>query len=317
MRQVQREFPFPIPFGWFQLCFSDELAAGEIRSVHYFGRDLVVFRGADGTPRCFDAYCPHLGAHLGVGGALIDDTIRCPFHHWRFDKQGRCVDIPYAKRIPPAAKVRTYPVIEKSGMIFAWYHPGEEDPMWALPDIPEYGDDAWTPYERREWIVKSRNQELAENTVDQAHFRYVHGTNTVADTDISLEGPLMKVISRSKVGSVDGEADGVIEINVHGFGFGMTRFTGVVETLVLTSGTPIDDERVHMHLAFTVRKLPDSDSTKGLGKAFIDEIERQFGQDIPIWENKIHHERPVLCDGDGPIATVRQWAKQFYVDAPA
>lgn len=299
------------------MCFSDELLAGEIRSLHYFGRDLVLFRGDDGAARCFDAYCPHLGAHLGVGGVLVDGTIRCPFHHWRFDMEGTCVDIPYAKRIPVAAKVETYPTIEKGGIVFAWYHPGDEAPMWELPDIAEYGDDAWTPYERREWIVKSSTQELSENTVDQAHFRYVHGTNTIADTEITTDGPLMKVISRAKVGGADGEADGVIEIDIYGFGFGMTRFTGVVETLVMTSGTPIDEETVHMHLAFTVRKLSDSDSTKGLGKAFIDEIERQFGQDIPIWENKIHHERPVLCDGDGPIGTVRQWAKQFYVEAPS
>ena len=284
--------------------------------MHYFARDLVVFRDDDGGPRCFDAYCPHLGAHLGIGGELIEGTLRCPFHHWRYDMEGTCVAIPYAKRIPPAAVVRTYPVVEKNGIVFAWYHPGGEPPKWELPDIAEYGDDEWTPYERREWIVKSRNQELAENTVDQAHFRYVHGTNTVADTNITIDGPIMKVVSTSKVGGVEGEADGIIELNVYGFGFGLTRFTGVVETLVLTSGTPIDEERVHMHLALSVRKLPDSDSTKGLGRAFIGEIERQFGQDIPIWENKIHHERPVLCDGDGPIGLVREWAKQFYVDAP-
>jgi hypothetical protein len=126
----------------------------------------------------------------------------------------------------------------------------------------------------------------------------------------------MRVVSSSKVDGADGESLGVIEIDIFGFGFGMTRFTGVVETLVLTSGTPIDDESVHMHLSLTVKKLPNSDATKGLGRAFISEIERQFGQDIPIWENKVHHTRPVLCDGDGPIGMLRQWAKQFYVDGP-
>jgi phenylpropionate dioxygenase-like ring-hydroxylating dioxygenase large terminal subunit len=316
MRQIEREFPFPIPLGWFLVCYSDELAVGEVKSVHYFASDLVLFRDDSGSARCFDAYCPHLGAHLGVGGEIVEGTLRCPFHHWRFDNDGKCVEIPYATRIPPAAKVRSYPVIEKNGMVFAWYHPGEEAPTWELPDIPECGDEAWTKLERREWIVKSCGQELAENTVDQAHFRYVHGTNTVAETDITTEGPIMKVISSSKVAGAEGEADGVIEIDVFGFGFGMTRFTGVVETLVLTAGTPIDEERVHMRLSFTGRKLADSDSTKGLGRAFMSEIERQFGQDIPIWENKIHHARPVLCDGDGPIGLVRQWAKQFYLDAP-
>jgi len=316
MRRVERHFPFPIPYGWFQLCYTDELHRGEIKSLHYFARDLVLFRDEDGEPRCFDAYCPHMGAHLGVGGELVEGTIRCPFHHWRFDPNGRCVGIPYAKRIPPAAKIHTYPVVERNGMIFGWYHPTDQAPTWQIPTIAEYGSDAWTPYERREWVVRSRNQELAENTVDQAHFRYVHGTNTVADTDITTDGPLMRVLSTSKVDGTEGEALGIIEINIYGFGFGLTRFTGVVETLVMTSGTPIDEESVHMHLSFTVKKLPNSDATKGLGRAFIAEIERQFGQDIPIWENKIHHTRPVLCDGDGPIAMLRDWAKQFYVAGP-
>jgi 3-ketosteroid 9alpha-monooxygenase subunit A len=49
-----------------------------------------------------------------------------------------------------------------------------------------------------------------------------------------------------------------------------------------------------------------------VGRAFVAEIDRQFGQDIPIWENKIHLPRPLLCDGDGPIALLRSWARQFY-----
>ena len=49
-----------------------------------------------------------------------------------------------------------------------------------------------------------------------------------------------------------------------------------------------------------------------MGQAFIAEIERQFSQDIAIWENKIHLEKPLLCDGDGPIAQLRKWARQFY-----
>ena len=46
-----------------------------------------------------------------------------------------------------------------------------------------------------------------------------------------------------------------------------------------------------------------------LGRAFIREIERQFSQDIPIWENKGHLERPMLCDGDGPIGLIRRWGR--------
>jgi len=313
---VKREFPFPIPYGWFQIAYSDDLATGEVKPIHYFGRELVLFRTEDGQSHLFDAFCPHLGAHLGHGGKVVENTIRCPFHAWRYDGTGRCVDIPYAKRIPPAARMATYPSCEINGMIFGWHHPLGDAPAWEIPAIPEVASPEWTEPVRREWTVRSRNQELAENTVDQAHFRYVHGTNTVASTDVSTDGPFLRVVSQSKVGTPRGEADGTIEVNTFGFGFGVTRFTGVVETLVLTSGTPIDDERVHMHLSLIVRKLGDERSTSGVGKAFVAEIERQFTQDIPIWENKVHLERPALCDGDGPIAELRRWARQFYVDAP-
>jgi hypothetical protein len=124
------------------------------------------------------------------------------------------------------------------------------------------------------------------------------------------------VTSKSKVGTARGEANGTIRIDTFGFGYGVTRFTGVVETLVITSGTPIDDQRVHMRLCLSLRKLDDVEATSGIGRAFVGEIERQFAQDIPIWENKTHWERPILCDGDGPIAELRRWARQFYVVGP-
>ena len=309
---MKRRFPMPIPDSWFQVAYSDELERGEVRPIRYFGRDLVLFRGESGAAHVLDAHCPHLGAHLGRGGRVEGDTLRCPFHAWRFDGGGICVEVPYARKIPPKARVRSWTVSEKDGFIMVWRHAGGRPPAWKLPDVPEYHSDAWTPFERREWIVRPHSQELAENTVDQAHFRYLHGTDTVAETEFRTDGPLLHVVSRSKVATPQGQADGTIDIRAHGFGFGTTRFKGVVELLVITSGSPIDEERVHMRLCFSVRKLETSDATRGVGRAFIAEIERQFEQDIPIWENKIHLERPLLCDGDGPIGPLRRWARQFY-----
>ncbi|TFH22636.1 MAG: Rieske (2Fe-2S) protein [Myxococcales bacterium] len=311
---MKREFPFPLPYSWFQLAYSEELGPGEVKPVRYFGRDLVMFRTERGRAQAFDAFCPHLGAHLGYGGSVVGETLRCPFHAWRYDCSGACVEIPYAKRIPPAAHMKTYPTIERNGMIMAWYHPSGEAPRWEIPEIEELSSEDWTTPVRREWTVRSQTQELAENTVDQAHFRYVHGTNTVASTEIDWDGPLLRVTAKAIMGTVKGEADGTIRILTFGFGFGYTRFSGIVDTLVMTTGTPIDDEHVRMHLSLTWKRLGDQASTEGVGKAFISEIERQFTQDIPIWENKIHLERPVLCDGDGPIGELRKWARQFYVE---
>ena len=80
----------------------------------------------------------------------------------------------------------------------------------------------------------------------------------------------------------------------------------------MTSGSPVDEEHTHTRLQFSVKKLPNSDATRGVGKAFIGEIERQFAQDIPIWENKIHLEHPLLVEGEAEIALLRRWAAQFY-----
>lgn len=47
-----------------------------------------------------DAYCPHLGANLGVGGRVHGNCIECPFHGWQFDGEtGQCVKIPYAEKV--------------------------------------------------------------------------------------------------------------------------------------------------------------------------------------------------------------------------
>src|SRR5262249_18392626 len=59
-------FPFPsFPTGWFALASSAELAPGDVKAIRALGRDLVLFRTQSGTACVVDAYCPHLGTHLG------------------------------------------------------------------------------------------------------------------------------------------------------------------------------------------------------------------------------------------------------------
>ena len=97
----------PLPNGWFAVAFSHELREGEVRPLHYFGEDLVLFRTRSGRARVLDAFCPHLGAHLGHGGRVMGESVRCPFHGWSFDgASGSCTQIPYCERIPQQALVR-------------------------------------------------------------------------------------------------------------------------------------------------------------------------------------------------------------------
>ena len=86
-------FPFPMPFGWFKVALADDVPAGAVITRHYFGTELVVWRDDEGRVACQEAYCPHLGAHLGWGGKVEGQRIRCPFHGWVFDCDGNNVEI--------------------------------------------------------------------------------------------------------------------------------------------------------------------------------------------------------------------------------
>lgn len=312
---VKREYPFsPYPIGWFQVAYGDELEVGTVVPLKYFGQELVAFRGENGDVKVLDAFCPHLGAHLGHGGKVKGNCIECPFHAWKFDGDGKCTDVPYAKKIPSKAKLGTWHTVERNGQVMVWHHPNGGEPQWELPDLEETRSDEWTKDERRSWKIKTRNQEMAENAVDSAHFHYVHGASNMPVSSAEIDGHILKVTSTTGMKTPRGGVDGQVQSFSYGFGFAYIRFTGIVETLLVNSVTPIDEEYVDVRFSFRVKMVGNADITKGVGAAFVGEVSRQLEQDTPIWENKIHHERPLLCDGDGPIGVFRRWCKQFYAE---
>ena len=315
--QSPSRFPFPpYPNGWFRAAYSHELARGEVRPLFLLGRDLVLFRDEEGAARVLDAHCRHLGAHLGHGGKVEGRGIRCPFHAWRWNADGVCDDIPYAKRIPPGARMRSWTVEEKNGIV--WIHHDQDDrpPAYAIPELPQIGDPAWTPLEIRRWTVRSRWLDMNENAVDSAHFRTVHGTKTVPETEVELDGHVLRCRSRMKQATPRGVVDGRLDTTDYGPGLQTVHLTGIVETLMVNTSTPIDEETTDTSFAYTVNAAGDPARARGVGAAIIRDLERQMAQDIPIWENKKYWDRPLLCDGDGSFGVYRRWMRQFFRDAP-
>lgn len=105
------------PAGWFAVGFSHELSRGQMLSRQCMGQQLVLFRTQSGLACAVDAYCPHLGAHFSYGGTVLGEVIRCPFHGFCFDQRGACVATGYGTKPPPAARLRTWPLRETSGML--------------------------------------------------------------------------------------------------------------------------------------------------------------------------------------------------------
>jgi 3-ketosteroid 9alpha-monooxygenase subunit A len=312
---VERRFPFPIPFGWFQVAYPDDLQPGEAMPLRYWARELVLWRGAGGEFHLQDAYCPHLGAHLGFGGSVDGDTLECPFHGWRFDGDGTCTNIPYSQRTNKKARVRSYPTIERNGFVLAWYHPYEEPPQWEIPVIDEVGDPGWSDYYKSTYIIRTIPQEMSENGVDPAHFRYVHGTDEVAEMEsYETDGPCSVMLSKQSYVTPRGVTHGRIDVWNHGPGFSRIWFSGIVDALNIATTTPIDNDHTQIRFNFTVRKFDDERMTSTVADAFVKEINKQVQEDTPIWEHKRFLPVPALADTDGPIIKFRKWYSQFYAE---
>jgi len=307
----QDRYPFDVfPRGWFRACYADELEAGQVQRLHRFGRELVLFRGEDGEAHLFDAYCPHMGAHLGVGGAVVGNGIRCPFHHWEFDGSGRCSRIPYARRIPPKARLHAWPLVERNGILMFYHDRAGGEPDFEVPALPELGDPDWLPLDRHHWTVRASWLDMNENCVDQAHFKYVHGTLSIPPTTARIEGHVHVAESLFRMRAPEGEVDAKLVTLDYGPGLQVVRITGLIDSLMVNTSTPIDEERTDVSFAYTVRAAGDPRKQK-LAGAVVRDLLDQFEADRPIWENKAYRSRPLLCDGDGPLPVYRKWMQQF------
>jgi nitrite reductase/ring-hydroxylating ferredoxin subunit/putative sterol carrier protein len=317
---VSARFPFgSYPRGWFVVALSTDVAPGEVKTVHYFGQDIVLFRAGTGALSALDKTCPHLGAHLG-GGRVEGDCLRCPFHGWAFDGAGHCVDVPYAPKIPPKAAVRVWPLREQNGVVFVYYDPRGEPPAWSVPPLDEEG---WTANRTVRWEIRSHPQEIAENTVDIAHLRPVHDAISaqflrLEQQDHFMRAVLRMVVSGAPIQMPDEINEVEIDVALHGLG------SVVASTHVLTAGlrtrqrihpTPVDEERVAIFGVNNIMVMPDPDYTREIDEIFFQAFLADFPRDFPIWENKAYLDRPLLAGGDGPIGRYRRWTRQFY-DGP-
>jgi 3-ketosteroid 9alpha-monooxygenase subunit A len=300
----------PYPRGWFRVLFSTELGPGEVKRLTILGRELVAFRTESGRAAVADPHCPHLGAHLGHGGKVEGESIRCPFHQWEFGADGSCTKVPYAKRIPPLARLRSWPVTERNGMVMVYHDPEGREPTFEIPELPELSDAAWLPLDVKEWTVRANWLDMNENCVDGAHFKYIHGTGAIPSTEAEIRGHVHVATSAFEMAAPRGPVLATLVTTDYGPGFQTVHIDGLIATLMVNTATPIDEEYTDVRFAYTVKTDGDP-GRSNLAAAIIEDLKRQFEHDLPIWENKRCWDRPVLCDGDGPISTYRKWYSQF------
>jgi len=301
-------FPFTsYPNGWFVVAFSDELLAGQVLNRHYFGQDIVLYRTAQGEAHAIHPYCPHLGAHLGHGGTVVEETLRCPFHGWCFDPDGRCVSVPGLAH-PPRIPVKHWHLHEASGIVYVYHHARGAAPDWRVPPVETEG---WSADRRAQWRLRTHPQEILENGFDIAHFKALHGIPKYEILQPPAgDGPAM----RMQIG-YEGAPEETIctAIEMYGLGIFLTevRRVGYHDRQRFYS-TPVDCDFMELRAVHNIRALPDLDETAHLAEDAFQGFVEFLKPDFPIWENKRYIEHPPLTPADGPIQVLRTWTRQFY-----
>ena len=155
--------------GWYWVMPSKHLRVGKVKAVTVLGRELAIYRGKDKTAVIVDAYCPHMGAHLAEG-KVEGNELRCFFHHWKFDDQGFCVEIPCLNE-PISVRLKTWPTAEKYGMIWVWTG---EVPKQPLPFVLELEHKECDAVFGSYYFVNSHPNTVMINPIDAQHLNTVH-----------------------------------------------------------------------------------------------------------------------------------------------
>lgn len=156
---------------WFAVARSAEVPAARPVAVRLLGRDLVVWRAADGV-HAWQDLCVHRGAKLSLG-SVRNNCLVCPYHGWEYGASGRCVRIPaHPEQVPPVkAQAHVFQAMERHGLIWACI--GE--PQHDLPDIPELNDPAYRQLIAGPYAFHAQGPRILENFLDVAHLPIVHG----------------------------------------------------------------------------------------------------------------------------------------------
>ena len=318
--------------GWHCLGLAAAFRDSVPHAVHAFGTKLVVFADSSGRLNVLDAYCRHMGGDL-TRGTIKGDAVACPFHDWRWGGNGRCAKIPYARRIPPTARTRSWTTLERNGQLFVWHDPQRNPPPpeTEIPAIETVGSPEWSDWTWDTLLVEGANcREIIDNVVDMAHFFYIHFAFPTYFKNV-FEGHIasqyLRTRSRPDVATGSNYAEGGAETSLrseasyygpsyminylwHDY-HGMT-----MESVLINCHYPVTPTSFQLQWGVIVKRPPglSGEHASKVAAKFAKFVGLGFQQDVDIWTHKTRIDNPLLCAEDGPVYQLRRWYEQFYTD---
>ncbi len=314
--------PHTFPRGWFIVAESKELDEGPL-AVRFFGQDFALYRGESGKPVMLDAYCAHMGTHLTASKSAIivadgkqieGDSIRCPYHGWRYGPDGRVDDIPYHDGpCPKSAALTSYDVRDVMGCVMMWFDPEGGEAEYDPPFLKEWDDPQWVHWELDHLgELGVHGQEILDNMADAQHLGPTHGAPCEY-----FENELDGHMCIQRQGGFHQTYDCYLTTTTWYRGPGVLlskQEFGEVLTFELIANTPVDDgvSKVWHAALARAQNVPHTEEDIAAAREIQAGALYAFSADFDIW----HHKRSALkimqLKSDGPFRTVRKWYGQFY-----
>jgi|SRR5580698_2787371 3-ketosteroid 9alpha-monooxygenase subunit A len=320
------------PTGWFMVAWSWDLAPGEVKPMHIFSTEVVLYRTQTGEAHVVDAYCGHLGAHMGHGGCVVGENLQCPWHGWKWNTEGRNVEIANVDRVRNDVTVHQWHVREHHHVIHVWHDALGRDPFWDWPGVPEFAnpDGFYQPLEHPSAATAYGVHTVTpyihiENAADAMHFPFVHGASKPVDIDEweEIEEHYLRVNFSILFGegkastrlTPDGPMQGIIQNDVYGLGLGTARLIlGRMVVAQLVSVTPVDMETCLLWSTIACTRDPDHpNEPTDMVDRMIEVQTQQLRNDFHIWEHLRYSDRPKYAGVEERFyPRLRRWRDRFY-----
>ncbi len=157
---------------WYVAAFSADLTTEKPLGRKFLNEPVVLFRTRSGKAAATEDRCSHRAMPLSAGH-VDGDILRCPYHGLEFDGAGKCTRIPNQDKVPLAAHIRAYPVVEQDSLIWIWMGAPELADPALIRRHTEHSDPNWS-WTHFYFHVNSDWQLLVDNILDLTHLPYIH-----------------------------------------------------------------------------------------------------------------------------------------------
>ena len=157
---------------WYVAAIDGELQ-DRLLPIKVLDERIVLYRQTNGDPVALEDACVHRKLPLSMGH-IRGDNVECGYHGLTYNAAGECVRIPCTDRIPKGARVRSYPVVSRYGLLWIWMGRPELADMSTIFNVEHWGDPSWGVTRGDGMTVNCSYLYMTDNLLDPTHVAWVH-----------------------------------------------------------------------------------------------------------------------------------------------